>query len=72
MLRNAGRLGTTTDIWAVPYSNHSLFAVTGSFFNPGPYSGYLAMVFPICLNEWLALKAKKNKTGQKKQAVTLL
>ena len=49
-------------IYGLSYSNHSLFAVTGSFFNPGPYSGYLAMVFPICLNEWLALKAKKNKT----------
>ncbi len=49
-------------IYGLSYSNHSLFAVTGSFFNPGPYSGYLAMVFPLCLNEWLALKAKKNKT----------
>ena len=49
-------------IYGLSYSNHSLFAVTGSFFNPGPYSGYLAMVFPICLNEWLALNAKKNKT----------
>ena len=27
--------------WA--YSNHSLFRLTGSFFNPGPYSGYLAI-----------------------------
>ena len=49
-------------IYGLSYSNHSFFAVTGSFFNPGPYSGYLAMVFPLCLNEWLALKAKKNKT----------
>ncbi|WP_308765128.1 O-antigen ligase family protein [uncultured Bacteroides sp.] len=48
-------------IYGLSYSNHSLFAVTGSFFNPGPYSGYLAMVFPLCLNEWLALKSKKNK-----------
>ena len=43
-------------------SNHSLFNLTGSFFNPGPYSGYLAMVFPICLYEWLRLKDKKEKT----------
>jgi O-antigen ligase len=38
------------------YSNHSLFTLTGTFFNPGPYSGYLAMVFPICLNEYFRLK----------------
>lgn len=43
-------------------SNHSLYALTGSFFNPGPYSGYLAMIFPLCLNEWLKLKEKDGKT----------
>lgn len=30
-------------------SNHGVFRVTGSFFNPGPYAGYLASVFPIAL-----------------------
>lgn len=30
-------------------SNHSLFRLTGSFYNPGPYSGYLAAVFPLSL-----------------------
>lgn len=29
-------------------SNHPLFRLTGSFFNPGPYSGYLAVILPIC------------------------
>lgn len=43
-------------------SDSSLFTLTGSFFNPGPYSGYLAMIFPICLNEWLQLKKKVNKS----------
>jgi hypothetical protein len=47
MLEECRLFGTTTDIWAV-LLNHPLFAVTGSFFNPGPYSGYLAMVFPLC------------------------
>lgn len=28
-------------------SNHNLFKLTGSFFNSGPYSGYLAMVAPV-------------------------
>jgi hypothetical protein len=30
-------------------SQHSLFKLTGSFFNPGPYAGYLAVVFPLAL-----------------------
>ena len=34
-------------------SNHSLYALTGSFYNPGPYSGFLAMCVPVALNEWL-------------------
>jgi O-antigen ligase len=31
-------------------SQHSLFKLTGSFFNSGPYAGYLAMVFPLALH----------------------
>ena len=33
--------------WAAP--GHYLFHITGPFFNPGPYSGYLALLLPICL-----------------------
>lgn len=49
-------------IYGLASSNHSLYAMTGSFFNPGPYSGYLAMIFPICLNGWLHLKEKRDRT----------
>lgn len=49
-------------IYGFATSNHSLYAVTGSFYNPGPYSGYLALVFPICLHEWLRLGAIKQRT----------
>lgn len=35
-------------------SNHSLFSLTGDFYNPGPYSGYLALILPVCL--WIILK----------------
>ena len=28
-------------------SNHSLYALTGAFYNPGPYSGFLAMCLPL-------------------------
>ena len=34
-------------------SGHALYALTGSFFNPGPYAGYLAMALPVCLHEYL-------------------
>ena len=34
-------------------SNHGLFRITGSFFNPGPYAGYLAAVFPVSLGFYL-------------------
>lgn len=34
-------------------SNHSGFKLTGSFFNPGPYAGFLASVFPIAIGLYL-------------------
>lgn len=37
-------------------SNHRLFAITGPFYNPGPYSGYIAMIFPISLSRLLKSK----------------
>lgn len=55
-------LGCLEAIWGLcqlygfTFSRHSLYALTGSFFNPGPYSGYLAMVLPIGLHQWLVCK----------------
>ncbi|WP_221659774.1 O-antigen ligase family protein [Bacteroides salyersiae] len=49
-------------IYDLASSNHSLFKLTGSFLNPGPYSGYLAIVFPICLFECLRLNKIKVPT----------
>ena len=40
-------------VYGYTASNHSLYALTGSFYNPGPYSGFLAMCLPVCLHEWL-------------------
>ena len=34
-------------------SNHALFKLTGSFFNSGPYSGYIAVVAPLALHAML-------------------
>ena len=45
-------------------SRHSLYAMTGSFYNPGPYSGYLALTLPLCLHRWLTDSGlKKQVTG---------
>lgn len=30
-------------------SHHSLFKMTGSFFNPGPYAGYLVSILPVAI-----------------------
>ena len=51
--------GTVEAVWGLLQvygyepSNHSLYALTGSFYNPGPYSGFLAMCLPLALHEWL-------------------
>lgn len=41
-------------------SNHSGFKMTGSFFNPGPYAGFLAAVWPITFGMYL-FKNRINK-----------
>lgn len=51
-------------------SNHSLFRLTGDFYNPGPYSGYLAMVLPVCL--WMILLFDGYKKGEWRQAKVYL
>lgn len=37
-------------------SDHFRYALTGSFFNPGPYAGYLAMVLPLCLHHFVRFR----------------
>lgn len=41
-------------------SNHSIYKLTGSFFNPGPYSGYLAVILPLALYWMLKLSPEVN------------
>ena len=40
-------------LWGYHPSHHNLFKLTGSFFNPGPYAGFLSVVFPIAFGFWL-------------------
>jgi tetratricopeptide (TPR) repeat protein len=52
-------------LYGLADSHHNLFKTTGSFFNPGPYSGWLAMIFPIAF--WYAVPwfIKKNIPEEK-------
>jgi O-antigen polymerase len=36
-------------LWGYYPSHHGLFKMTGSFFNPGPYAGFLCAVFPVAV-----------------------
>jgi tetratricopeptide (TPR) repeat protein len=39
-------------------SNHFLHAVTGSFFNPGPFGGYLAFIFALSVSVLVKMRGK--------------
>ena len=39
-------------------SQHSVFKITGSFFNSAPYSGFLAIMFPLALDKILSREAQ--------------
>lgn len=43
-------------------SGHSLYRLTGSFFNPGPYSGFLVMVLPVVLFYCLSVYPGRQKS----------
>ena len=46
-------------LYGFEHSQHSLFKLTASFYNPGPYMGYLAVITPLAL--YLFLNEDKNK-----------
>lgn len=46
-------------LYGLEYSNHALFKLTGTFFNPGPYAGFVSVIFPLALNQ--AIKFYKNE-----------
>lgn len=48
-------------IYGFARSNHILFRTTGTFSNPGPYAGYLAIVFPLALHWSLDFMKKFEK-----------
>lgn len=57
-------IGVVEAIWGLGQlynffpSNHAFFKTTGSFFNSGPYGGFIALMFPLALHFWLIYKKK--------------
>lgn len=55
-------LGCVQAVWGIlqlygfSRSYHNIYAITGSFYNPGPYTGYIAFIFPICLQQLLTAR----------------
>lgn len=51
--------GITESVWGLAQlygflpSYHTLYRFTGSLFNPGPYCGFLAVIFPLALHSGL-------------------
>ncbi len=43
-------------LYGVMNSYHSYFKVTGMFFNPAPYSGFLIALSPLCIATYLEMK----------------
>ena len=41
-------------------STHHLFRTTGSFFNSGPFGGFIGLMFPLALHFWLRFKQKNS------------
>jgi len=54
-----------SQLYGFTFSQHTLFRLTGSFFNPGPYAGYLAVIVPgaffYLLADYKILTRKFNK-----------
>lgn len=46
-------------LYGFKFSNHGIFRLTGTFYNPGPLGGYIAVAFPLVLS--MVLKRLKYK-----------
>lgn len=45
-------------LYGLIHSNHNIFPMTGLFHNPGPYTGYIGIILPLCLYKCLIEKRK--------------
>ena len=56
-------------LYGLAESNHSLYNITGSFRNPGPYAGFLAVILPVAL--YLALNCRTRSRCLRQGTVAL-
>lgn len=45
-------------VFGVIPSNHSFYLITGTFYNPGPFSGFIAMILPLGISK--VIDSKQN------------
>lgn len=57
LIESVWGLGQFLRIWP---SGNSRYVFTGSFFNPGPYCGFLAMIMSFAVFEWKLLKIRQH------------
>lgn len=61
--------GVTEALWGLGQlygilpSGHHIFKITGSFFNPGPYGGFIALFLPFSLHYWLFYRKVNTKVS---------
>ncbi len=71
-------LGSIEALWGLGQlygffkSQHPFFLITGSFYNPGPYGGFLGCLVPLALHLWLENKGKGNKVAYLGVSVIIL
>jgi len=59
-------------LYGIIPSQHILYKLTGSFFNPGPYAGYLAVIFPLALYYGVSFKCKKIRKWEREEHSSIL
>lgn len=65
-------------LYGLMYSHHSLFNITGSFHNPGPFAGYILSGVPMALGLYLTTRKKldedlvKDKNGSNSNLKTII
>lgn len=58
-------------LWGFYPSHHGSFKMTGSFFNPGPYAGFLAAVLPIAVGLYWSVRDKVHDTSRLKNLIPI-
>lgn len=50
---------SSMQLYGFAWSHHTLYKLTGSFYNPGPLGGFLAIGFVVALSAWISQSCTK-------------